>query len=139
MRRHTSLPRRTATSDLIAHHFLHNESEKQGRSFRGFTTDALSAISEHPWPGNIRELQNRLRRAVLTATGHHITAADLEFASAEEDTSVDTLKECRERAERLALTRAMHEADGNVSKMAKLLDTSRPTVYQLLQRYDIEL
>jgi two-component system NtrC family response regulator len=122
---------------LIANHFLKIETQKHNKAARSFSPDALTAIADYEWPGNIRELQNRLRRAILTATGNQITASDLEFTPAADGGQIETLKECRERAERLALARAMLQADGNISKVAKLLDTSRPTIYQLMQRYEI--
>ncbi len=124
---------------LIAHHLLREEAERNGRHYQGFSPGALTAIAEYDWPGNVRELQNRVRRAVLTASDGRVTAADLQFEKAEEPKQIETLKEARERAERLAITRAMIEANGNISKAAKLLDTSRPTVYQLLERYEIEV
>ena len=99
----------------------------------------MSAILTYRWPGNIRELQNRIKRAVVTASGKNITVDDLELAQpSPEESACLTLKESRERAERAAIVRAMVLANGNVSKAAKVLDTSRPTLYQMLRQYDIK-
>ncbi|MEM7225461.1 MAG: PEP-CTERM-box response regulator transcription factor [Pseudomonadota bacterium] len=124
---------------VVAHHLLHKQSEELGRPIQGFSSDAVSAILTYSWPGNIRELQNRIKRAVVTASGKNITVEDLELAQpSDEDNACLTLKECRERAERTAIVRAMVQANGNVSKAAKLLDTSRPTLYQMLRQFDIK-
>ncbi len=124
---------------VVAHHLLHKIVEELDRPIQGFSSDAVSAILTYRWPGNIRELQNRIKRAVVTASGKNITVDDLELAQpSPEESACLTLKESRERAERAAIVRAMVLAHGNVSKAAKVLDTSRPTLYQMLRQYDIK-
>lgn len=123
---------------LLAHHFLQTLATAQGRTLRGFTTEALAAISSYAWPGNVRELENRIKRAVVAASGSRVNLDDLGLAAEEHDTHSETLKQTREKAERQAITRAMIEAEGNVSKAAKILGISRPTLYQLLREYNIK-
>jgi two-component system NtrC family response regulator len=124
---------------IIAQHILLGEASKHNRPLQRFTPGALTAIAEYDWPGNVRELQNRIRRAVLTASGQRVTAEDLDFSeTGGEEGEIETLREARERAERMAVTRAVLDTNGNISKAAGLLQTSRPTVYQLLQRYNIQ-
>ncbi|MGA1372875.1 MAG: PEP-CTERM-box response regulator transcription factor [Pseudomonadales bacterium] len=105
-----------------------------------FSQDALSALTGWNWPGNIRELENRVRRASILADGRLVTARDLELKPPEhsiEDNMPLDLREVRARGERDAIQRAMARAQDNVSKAARLLGISRPTLYSLLQKYEI--
>ncbi|GER06460.1 PEP-CTERM-box response regulator transcription factor [Iodidimonas muriae] len=115
---------------LIAQTFLEKWSREQGLKNAGFGSDALAAISNYSWPGNVRELQSRIKRAVATANGR-IGAADLDLANTPTE-AVPSIKVARQKAERDAIQRAMAQADGNISEAARLLDVSRPTLYQLL-------
>ena len=123
---------------VLAHHFLNAHAAQEGRAIRGFSNESLSAISRYEWPGNVRELENRVKRALVAARGKYITSSDLGLPSEDEDARKLTLKQSREKAERQAIARAMIEAEGNVSRAAKLLDVSRPTLYQLLREYNIK-
>ena len=105
-----------------------------------FSQDALSALSAWSWPGNIRELENRVRRASIMAEGRLVTARDLELNPKDsllDDSLPLDLREVRARGEREAIQRAMARANDNVSKAARLLGISRPTLYSLLQKYEI--
>ena len=123
---------------VLAHHFLQRYSTEEGRTVRGFATESLAAISRYDWPGNVRELENRVKRALVAARGKSITVDDLGLPTEDEEARKLTLKQSREKAERQAIARAMIEAEGNVSRAAKLLDVSRPTLYQLLREYNIK-
>lgn len=115
---------------LIGQYFLAEWSEDQGMRNPGFANDALAAIAQYPWPGNVRELQSRIKRALATAGGR-ITAKDLAIASPD-DEPVQSLRAVRQKAEFDAVQRAMAQTGGNISEAARLLDVSRPTLYQLL-------
>ena len=117
---------------VIANHFVQQYSRDQGRNVRGFSNDALVAISTHLWPGNVRELQNRIKGAVITAGGTKITAADLELDTRGRSSGRLTLREARDRAENQAVAMAMLQANGNISSAAKLLDISRPKLYDIV-------
>ncbi|MEE8275238.1 MAG: PEP-CTERM-box response regulator transcription factor [Alphaproteobacteria bacterium] len=123
---------------LLARSFLHRLNKELGRSVRGFTSDALAALANHSWPGNVRELENRVKRAVIMAEGNRITAQDLELDAPDEEAPLPSLKEVRERAEREALQRALAQVDGNVSRAAKLLGVSRPTLYDLMRHHNFK-
>ncbi len=90
------------------------------------------------WPGNVRELENRLKRAVIMTDGKFITADDLEFGD-DDDELLLNLKAAREIADRKAIKRAISRTEGNISGAAKLLGISRPTLYDLLKQYDLQL
>jgi two-component system NtrC family response regulator len=116
---------------LIAQHFLSNWCQEQKLSARSFSAEALEALNAHSWPGNVRELQSRIKRAAVAAD-RVITADDLGLA-ASPVIDVESLKTIRSRAEREAVRRAMAQSEGNISEAARLLDVSRPTLYQLLR------
>ncbi len=132
-----TLAERHGDAALLAHHFLARFSRENGRNFKGFSPDAIAAISEWHWPGNVRELENRMKRAVIMAEGTRLTAADLDLGAAEDEASM-TIKVARESADRLAIRRALARTDGNLSQAAKLLGISRPTLYDLMRQYGLE-
>ena len=123
---------------LLARHFLTQFSREFGRPVRGFTDDALAALEAHPWPGNIRELENRMKRAVLMSEGRVLTAADLELAPGVEDLTTYDLRAARSRAERDVVQRALARSNGTVATAARLLGISRPTLYTLLDAHGLQ-
>ena len=122
---------------LLAHHFLGRFSRENGRSFKGFTPDAVAAISDWSWPGNVRELENRMKRAVIMADASRLSAADLDLGTPENDQLL-SLKAAREAADKRAIRRALARSENNVSTAAKVLGVSRPTLYDLIKLYGLE-
>jgi two-component system NtrC family response regulator len=120
---------------LLANTFLHRAAQAQRRRAR-FSPDALRALMAHPWPGNIRELENKVRRAVIMAQGRVIEAADLDLEPASEARPT-SLRETRERVEREALVDMLSRHRGNVSQAARELKVSRPTLHGLLDKHGI--
>ncbi len=99
------------------------------------------AIEAHDWPGNVRELKNRIKRAVIMADGKQLTSDDLELSRLPDDetniaNSFD-LRATREAAERKVITKALNHTNGKVSPAAELLGVSRPTLYDLMQKLQI--
>ncbi len=133
-----SLSERTGDSVLLAKHFLSRFAKEMNPSIKGLSTSALTAIDQWDWPGNVRELENRLKRAVIMTDGKFITADDLEFGD-DDDELLLNLKAAREIADRKAIKRAISRTEGNISGAAKLLGISRPTLYDLLKQYDLQL
>jgi len=126
---------------LLARTFFDQMIKDQNKKIKGFTKDALSAIEAHKWPGNVRELKNRIKRAVVMADGKQITPADLELKTVDEADEINTfdLREVREAAERQVITKALNHTNGKVSPAAELLGVSRPTLYDLMQKLDINI
>lgn len=121
---------------LIANHLLHRyatENKKVGLTFGG---SALTALRRYDWPGNIRELENRIKRAVILAESSRLSAADLGLG---QDLTPErkTLQEIREETETSHILAALKRNDWNVSKAARDLGTSRTTLYDLLEKYKI--
>jgi len=124
---------------VIANVLLQKLADEMRRPTRGFSADALAALAAHDWPGNVRELQNRLKRALVTAKGQKISAEDLDLKAPSVTPKRETLQEARDRAERIAIENAIAVSGGNISNAAKILKISRPKLYNLLRRYEIEI
>ncbi|WP_412971212.1 PEP-CTERM-box response regulator transcription factor [Glaciecola sp. MF2-115] len=125
---------------LLARTFLNQYKEEYGTKTKGFSDEAVEAMLNHPWPGNIRELQNKLKSAVVLAEGTVITADDLGLISKakESEPMVLNLREVRELAESKAIRRAYHQSEQNISKTAELLGVTRPTLYSLIEKYHLD-
>ena len=133
-----ALSERTGDSVLLAKHFLNRFAKEMNPAVKGLSTAALTAIDQWNWPGNVRELENRIKRAVIMAEGKFISADDLEFGD-DDDELLLNLKAAREMADRKAIKRAISRTEGNISGAAKLLGISRPTLYDLLKQYELQV
>ncbi|MDJ0927057.1 MAG: PEP-CTERM-box response regulator transcription factor [Gammaproteobacteria bacterium] len=122
---------------ILARTLLEKYAGQHGRVFKGFTQDAQAAIQGHDWPGNVRELENKIKGAVIMAEGKQVTAADLGLADADADGPNLNLREVRRESETAAIERALVYASGNISQAAKLLGITRPTLYDLIEKYAI--
>jgi two-component system NtrC family response regulator len=125
---------------LLAHSFLEKETRKLQREQTSFSSAAIAVLTAHDWPGNIRELQNRIRRALGTTMGKVITPLDLGFEEMplnKEEQKLATLKEARETAEKNAVRQALALSGNNISQAAKLIEISRPTLHDLLKKHGI--
>jgi two-component system, NtrC family, response regulator len=124
---------------VIATSFLKRYSKLNNKKVKGFTKDAALAIENYSWPGNIRELENKIKRAVIMSEGNNITFDDLELEINEQKPMPFNLKEVREAAETIAIQRALTHCDNNISHTAKLLGVTRPTLYSLFEKYNINI
>ena len=133
-------PLRERSSDisLLARTFLMRFSDELKKPLKGFTAQAIDALTSHGWPGNVRELENRVKRAVVMAEGSYVTPDNLELSTTASPLDASTLKASRDHREKELVRLAMEKADGNVTKAATYLGVSRPTLYQLLARYGLK-
>jgi two-component system NtrC family response regulator len=133
-------PLRERASDtvLLANFFMRRFANEHGRVVRGFSAGALAALGEYSWPGNVRELENRVKRAVVMGDGPLLSATDLGLSKSEEKPQSFNIREARARAEREVLQLALAQSGSNLTKAAKLLGVSRPTLYDLMQQHQIE-
>jgi two-component system NtrC family response regulator len=123
---------------LLARHFMLRFAKEHDQNISGFTPDAVAAIEAHPWPGNIREMENKVKRAVIMADGKYITREDLGLVAATGELSLN-LRHVRQEAEKCAILRALSMTDNNISAAAKLLGITRPTFYDLIKKYDMSI
>jgi two-component system NtrC family response regulator len=125
---------------LLAKVFLERSGREYGRHQRGFTEDAVAAIQRYRWPGNARELENRIKRAAIMANGPQVSAADLELPRPEAEHEQPlplNLRQVRDQAERDALRRGLAYCDHSISQTAELLGVTRPTLYSLMNKYGL--
>lgn len=122
---------------VLARYFLDTYSKEIGPRFKGFSTAAIEAMMKHDWQGNIREMQNRIKRAVVMAEGDYIQLQDIDLGDTEKDEAMKTLKEFRDSAEISAIRCALTRYRGNISKAAQDLDVSRPTLHDLIKKHGI--
>jgi two-component system NtrC family response regulator len=131
------LRERAGDAALLAHAFVQRFAKAQGRERLALRDDALAAIERHRWPGNVRELENAIKRAVIMADGTAIAAEDLGLETADAPAEIFNLRQVREEAEKRAVLTVMARCDGNIAKASELLGISRPTLYDLLNRFGL--
>ncbi|ABB75958.1 PEP-CTERM-box response regulator transcription factor [Nitrosospira multiformis] len=131
------LRQRVGDAALLAHHFKNKFCMQEKRSSLNFSQEALAAIENHSWPGNVREMENCIKRAVIMAEGSVIGADDLGLYGTSAAEPIN-LRQIRDRAECNALMKALARVDGNVVKAAELLGVSRPTIYDLMNRHGLK-
>ena len=132
------LREREGDAIVIANALLRRFSEENNKKITGFTEEAAKAIESYHWPGNIRQLENKIKRAVIMSDGVNVSLEDMELFAGEENNQLPfNLKQVREVAETVAIKRALIYCDNNISNTAKLLGVTRPTLYSLFNKYDI--
>lgn len=124
---------------LLARSFLEKFNQQHKKDLRGFSDGAVAALQKHPWLGNVRELENRIKRAVVMTDGNLITAEDLELPNTEQAVNPFNLRQVRDEAERNAIQHALNLYSGNISHSAEALGISRPTLYDLMNKHGISI
>ena len=153
-------PLRERTDEIkeLAINFMGRYSEKYRRNVSKIDSQALAALKQHRWNGNIRELKNSIEKAVIMSEGNTLTLQDLQFSihlpCSPISGSVSSLSsagisnggasvdsgyngETLEMQEEKTIRAAMEKCGGNLSMVAKSLNISRPTLYAKLKKYDI--
>lgn len=131
---------------VFATHFLELANEELGKSVKSFSPDVLELMHSYSWPGNIREMKNVIKRAVLLASDNQITTEGLpvEMVSATHgytniiSNSTTDLKVIAEQNERSVIISTLEKVHYNKSKAARLLNIDRKTLYNKLRQYGIE-
>jgi DNA-binding NtrC family response regulator len=120
----------------LATHFLRQHAQRYRKNITSFEPGALQALLDHPWPGNIRELDHAVERGVLMAQGTTIRLGELGLRIDRDATSrIEDMS--LEDVEGFLIKKAMARFDGNVSQAAKALGLSRSALYRRLQRYGL--
>ncbi len=145
-----SLRERMEDIPLLVDHFLERHANLAGGKVLKFSHAALSAMMRYPWRGNIRELENIVRRAILTAEEDTIDSLDLPGQEAEPKRPAsdreppasamplkDYLSSITRDAEERYLRKALRESKGNVLQVARLMEVDRKTVYRKMTEYGI--
>ena len=121
---------------LFADLFVKHANEELGRSVEGFNSGAAEMLAAHSWPGNLRELNNVVKRAVLLTRGKQITTAELSQAMGQIRT--DTIAPLHDDdSERSRIIAALQQTNGNKAKAARLLGIDRKTIYNKIEKLGI--
>jgi len=122
---------------LLSKVFLERYTKANKKKIKGFTQQALDAIEEYPWPGNVRELENRIKRAVIMSEQKKISPEDMEITPSGTPRERLGLKEARDLVEKELVVKAIARNEGNLTRAAGELGVSRPTLYDLMQKFGI--
>jgi len=131
-------PLRERREDIppLAMHFLRRHAARYRKHLAGFDPGAMQLLLGHSWPGNIRELDHAVERAVLLAQGEQVRSADLALRGA--TAAPPRLEELTlEEVERLLIQKALSRYDGNVSRAAQALGLSRSALYRRIATYEL--
>lgn len=121
---------------LFADLFIHHANEELNRTVEGFDSAAAELLASHSWPGNLRELNNVVKRAVLLTRGNKITTAELTQAMGQIRTD-NILQLHDEDTERQRIITALQQTNGNKAKAARLLGIDRKTIYNKIEKLGI--
>lgn len=124
---------------VIAQSLLKTLGKTMERPNLAFSEDAVNAISSYSWPGNVREMINKVKRSIIMSSGKRVTAEDLELPSETSASGTQlNLRQVREDAERQAIIQALRTCNFNMARASRLLGVTRPTLYNLTDKYKIE-
>ena len=118
---------------VIAKYLLAKFAAEYAGKVKGFSPDALAAMRKFPWPGNVRQLENRLKKAVVLAEGALVTAADLDLTPAAL-TAIVPLAQAREEFSRRYVFEVLEQNGGNRTKTAQDLGVDPRTIFRYLER-----
>lgn len=121
---------------LFADLFIRHANEELNRNVEGFDSGAAEMLASHSWPGNLRELNNVVKRAVLLTRGSQITTAELTLAMGQIRTD-NVLQLHDEDTERQRIITALQQTNGNKAKAARLLGIDRKTIYNKIEKLGI--
>ncbi|MDP2561117.1 PEP-CTERM-box response regulator transcription factor [Psychrobium sp. 1_MG-2023] len=121
---------------LLSKTILKQFNEELNAKIKGFTPEAINALMNYSWPGNIRELQNKIKSAVIMSDNNYIDELELGLNASTQD-NIIVLRDVRAQAESKAIVSAYELCNGNMSKTAEQLGVTRPTLYALIEKYNI--
>jgi DNA-binding NtrC family response regulator len=136
------LRERTEDIELLAKYYLELFLNEKHRHIRGFTPEAVRAMQQYDWPGNIRELINRVRRGIVMCANDLITPADLGLSGwnlgiPKGMQRTMTLEEAKSEAEKEIIRLTLRATENNISRAARQLAVSRMTLYRLMDKHQI--
>jgi len=123
---------------LLAKSFLRKFAGNSDDKTIAFAPQALKVMEQYHWPGNVREMENQIKRALIMAEGKRVRARDFDFGNSGSGTPGLTLREARERLEKNMLERALLRRKGKITAAANDLGISRPTLYEMMEKFGVE-
>ncbi len=131
------LRERKGDASLLARAFAQRFCQSQNRKPLHLSDEALAVVDAYAWPGNVREIENCMKRAVIMADGQFITPDDLGLDVEGAEPRIFNLRQVRDDAERAAVMQVLAKVDGNIARASEMLGVSRPTLYDLKRRFGI--
>jgi DNA-binding NtrC family response regulator len=125
--------------DILASYFAVEFMRQNDLREKKFSRDALAALRSYSWPGNIRELSNRIKRAVIMSEKDQIFPKDLGLERREVRPGIQTLKEAKDETEKSVVLYTLRCTGQNIPEAARLLDVTRATLYRLIDKHDIDI
>ena len=122
---------------LFADLFIKHANKELGRHVLGLDDKSSEMIASYSWPGNLRELNNVMKRATLLAKGNYIGIAELQQSMSHLQQPTETLTLRDEQTELQRIETALKTANGNKSKAAQLLGVDRKTLYNKIKKYNL--
>ena len=134
-------PLRERKEDIpaLAQFFLKRYSKKINRNIDSFSNSVMERIINYNWPGNIRELENKIEYSCIMEQKNYISSIDLPPLPGEKGKSIYPYKEAKQEFEKEYIINLLESAERNISKAAKISDKFRKDIYTLIERYDIEV
>ena len=132
-----ALRERQGDVEVLAKYYFDKFSHEKRRNVKGFSPAALQVMNRYSWPGNIRELMSRIRRAMVMCERRLITPECLDLERRESQRLVKTLEDVRNIAEMEAIRNSIHNNNGNMTAVSRELGVSRATLYRLIEKYEI--
>ena len=122
---------------LLAKAFLKRYAEENNKEMIGFTDSAYTSLTMYEWPGNVLELENRIRSAVIFSNGKKVTPLDLGMEVPDSKIPAMSLKEAKDALEKEMIMKSLARHESNLTKVAIELGISRPTLYDVMKKYNI--
>jgi transcriptional regulator with PAS, ATPase and Fis domain len=127
---------------LLVDHFIAKYARENSKKVKGVSPEVMKRLLSYGWPGNIRELENAIERAVILCTGEHITFDLLpeylrDQGIVESSDGLSPLHVAVEAAEKNAIVRTLRHFKGNRNKTADFLEINRTTLYQKMKHYGL--
>jgi DNA-binding NtrC family response regulator len=124
--------------ETLARHFLMQFAQKYNRSVKGFASDLLKEMMRYPWPGNIRELQHAVERAVIMARGEKLELQDFFFRNSNQTDGIADFSTMNlDDMEKQLITKALQKHHGNITEAAQELGLTRASLYRRLEKYNL--
>jgi DNA-binding NtrC family response regulator len=125
---------------LLANHFLKYYSGKYGKSVTKISDAAMTRMTKHPWPGNIRELQHSLERAIILSNSSVLQPEDFSFSAPnakEGDQQINLDQFNLEEVEKLLIRKVLKKYNGNITQAASELGLTRSSLYRRLEKHGL--
>ena len=131
-----ALRNRVEDIELLANYFLTKLNQKYRKKIIGFNKDAVKALCNYKWPGNIREIEHIVERAVIITDNDKIMTEDLHFSAKKTTVNLENVLNLEE-TEKLLIKKAIEKHHGNISRAAKDLGLTRAALYRRLEKHQL--